>query len=285
MDATIILKIFEEIGKFFIKHYPFIVGVIINLGIIYAFCKGLDIFTHKLESKLRQKNSDSPLLNLMPVLSKIIKSIVVFMLLAGFLQSFGYNVSSLIAGFGITGLAVGFAAKEAIGNIFGSIGLLADKVYKIGEYISFNGYEGTVEKINLRSTTIRTLNGFPVNIPNNLLANEEITNITQVNKRRIDISVDIEYGTSNEKLDRALAILKDIAVNHDQMVKGGQAFIDRLAESSIVVRLFAQTHVTNYYEFLEYKSNIIREIIHRFRAEGINFAFPSTSLYVEKIEK
>ena len=69
------------------------------------------------------------------------------------------------------------------------------------------------------------------------------------------------------------------------MVKGGQAFIDRLAESSIVVRLFAQTHVTNYYEFLEYKSNIIREIIHRFRAEGINFAFPSTSLYVEKIEK
>lgn len=285
MDATIILKIFEEIGKFFIKHYPFIFGVIINLGIIYAFCKGLDIFTHKLESKLRQKNSDSPLLNLMPVLSKIIKSIVVFMLLAGFLQSFGYNVSSLIAGFGITGLAVGFAAKEAIGNIFGSIGLLADKVYKIGEYISFNGYEGTVEKINLRSTTIRTLNGFPVNIPNNLLANEEITNITQVNKRRIDISVDIEYGTSNEKLDRALAILKDIAVNHDQMVKGGQAFIDRLAESSIVVRLFAQTHVTNYYEFLEYKSNIIREIIHRFRAEGINFAFPSTSLYVEKIEK
>lgn len=285
MDATIILKIFEEIGKFFIKHYPFIFGVIINLGIIYAFCKGLDIFTHKLESKLRQKNSDSPLLNLMPVLSKIIKSIVVFMLLAGFLQSFGYNVSSLIAGFGITGLAVGFAAKEAIGNIFGSIGLLADKVYKIGEYISFNGYEGTVEKINLRSTTIRTLNGFPVNIPNNLLANEEITNITQVNKRRIDISVDIEYGTSNEKLDRALAILKDIAVNHDKMVKGGQAFIDRLAESSIVVRLFAQTHVTNYYEFLEYKSNIIREIIHRFRAEGINFAFPSTSLYVEKIEK
>ena len=104
-------------------------------------------------------------------------------------------------------------------------------------------------------------------------------------QRRIDIYVDIEYGTSNEKLDRALAILKDIAVNHDKMVKGGQAFIDRLAESSIVVRLFAQTHVTNYYEFLEYKSNIIREIIHRFRAEGINFAFPSTSLYVEKIEK
>lgn len=285
MDSNIILKVFENLGHFFIKHLPFIFGVIINVVIIYAVCKVLDIFTAKIENKMRSKNSDSPLLNLMPVLSKIIKSIVVFMLLAGFLQSFGYNVSSLIAGFGITGLAVGFAAKEAIGNIFGSFGLLADKVYKIGEYISFKGYEGTVEKINLRSTTIRTLSGFPVNIPNNILANEEITNISHVNKRRVDISVDIEYGTSNEKIDKALKILKDIAVNHEKMVKGGQAFIDKLAESSIVVRLFAQTHVTNYYEFLEYKSEIIKEIIHRFRAEGINFAFPSTSLYVEKFDK
>ena len=87
----------------------------------------------------------SPLLNLMPILTKIAKSLVVFLLLAGFLQSFGYNVSSLIAGFGITGLAVGFAAKEAIGNIFGSVGLLGDKVYKIGDYIKFGEFEGYVE--------------------------------------------------------------------------------------------------------------------------------------------
>lgn len=285
METNVVLKIFEQLGGFFIKHSPFIFGVIINIGIIYAFCKGLDIFTRKIELKLRQKNSESPLLNLMPILSKIVKFLVIFMLLAGFLQSFGYNVASLIAGFGITGLAVGFAAKEAIGNIFGSIGLLADKVYKIGEYISFNGYEGTVENINLRSTTIRTLSGFPVNIPNNVLANEEITNISQVKKRRIDISIDIEYGTPNEKIDKGLEILKDIALNYQKMAKGGQAFIDNLAPSSIVLRIFAQTHVTNYYEFLEYKSGIIREIIHRFRAEGINFAFPSTSLYVEKINK
>lgn len=282
MDTNIVLKIFEELGHFFIKHSPFIFGVLINLILMYGFCKAMDLFTAKIESKMRKKNSDSPLLNLMPVLSKIIKSIVVFMLLAGFLQSFGYNVSSLIAGFGITGLAVGFAAKEAIGNIFGSIGLLADKVYKLGEYISFNGYEGTVEKINLRSTTIRTLSGFPVNIPNNILANEEITNISKVNKRRIDISVDIEYGTPNEKIDRAVEILKEIAETEDKIANGAIAFIDNLAPSSIVIRLFAQTHVTNYYDFLEYKGQIIRKIIHKFRQEGINFAFPSTSLYIEK---
>lgn len=285
VDITFVTKIFESIGNFFIHHSGLIFGILINLLLIYAFCKGLDIFSHKLEAKLRNKNSDSPLLNLMPVLSKIIKSIVVFMLLAGFLQSFGYNVSSLIAGFGITGLAVGFAAKEAIGNIFGSIGLLADKVYKIGEYISFNGYEGTVEKINLRSTTIRTLSGFPVNIPNNILANEEITNVSKVNKRRIDLSIDIEYGTTNEKIDRAVAILKEIAEADSKIADGALAFIDNLAPSSIVVRLFAQTTVTNYTHFLEYKGQIIRKIIHKFREEGINFAFPSTSVYIEKLQK
>lgn len=202
------------------------------------------------------------------------------MLLAGFLQSFGYNVTSLIAGFGITGLAVGFAAKEAIGNVFGSIGLLADKVYKVGEYISFNNYEGTVESINLRSTNIRTLEGFRVNVPNNLLANEEITNVSQANQRRIDISVDIEYGTSNEKIDRACEILMDIANNDKDIKDGAMAFIDSMAPSSIVVRLVAYTHYIGWADMTEVKSRVLREIIHKYREEGIEFAFPSTSVYM-----
>ena len=195
--------VLEPIANFFGTQAKFIIGVIVNIILIWGTSTLIDVFSSRVEKKLRLKNSDSPLLNLLPVLSKILKAIIIFLLLAGFLQSFGYNVTSLIAGFGITGLAVGFAAKEAIGNVFGSVGLLADRVYKIGEYIKFNGYEGTVENINLRSTTIRTLEGFIVNVPNNQLANEEITNVSQARRRRIDISVDVEYGTSNEKLDRA----------------------------------------------------------------------------------
>ena len=184
--------IFTSIMKFITTHTPFIMGIIVNAILIGVICKAIDLFTNKLEAGLLAKHPDSSLINLMPICKKLLKAIVIFILLAGFLQSFGYNVSSLIAGFGITGLAIGFAAKEAIGNVFGSIGLLGDRVYKIGEYISFNGYEGTVEKINFRSTTIRTVEGIVVNVPNNVLANEEITNVSQANQRRINISVDIE---------------------------------------------------------------------------------------------
>ncbi len=279
-----ISKMLEELGKFAATHMKFIIGVIINIFLIWGFCKIIDAFQHNLEKKLLRRNSDSPLLNLMPVLTKILKALVIFILLAGFLQSFGYNVASLIAGFGITGLAVGFAAKEAIGNIFGSFGLLADRVYKIGEYIKFNGYEGTVENINLRSTTVRSLEGFAINVPNNLLANEEITNVSQTDRRRIDITVNIEYGTSNEKIDRAVEILKEIAQRDETILEGETAFIENLAASSIDVRLVCYTSKASWGDFVLEKSRVIREIIHRYREEGIEFAFPSTSVYMAKNE-
>ena len=278
MVDFIVKPIFSFLGI----HAKFIIGVLVNIVLIWAVCKVIDVFTKRIELRLRSKNTDSPLLNLMPVLGKIIKSIIVFLLLAGFLQSFGYNVTSLIAGFGITGLAVGFAAKEAIGNIFGSFGLLADRVYKIGDYIKFNGYEGTVENINLRSTTVRTLEGFIVNVPNNVLSNEEITNVSQANKRRIDISVDVEYGTSNEKLDVACNLLKEIAERETRILDGAETFIDNMAPSSIQVRLVAYTKETSWTGHAHVKSDIIRQIIHRYREEGIEFAFPSTSIYMAK---
>ena len=275
--------IVKPVAMFFGKHSPFIMGVIINIVIISLFCKLVDTFEIKLERKLKDKNSDSPLLNLMPVLTKIVKVIVIFLLLAGFLQSFGYNVSSLIAGFGITGLAVGFAAKEAIGNIFGSVGLLADRVYKIGDYIKFDSYEGYVEKINLRSTCIRTLDDFVVNVPNNTISNQEITNVSQTRKRLIDIKVGIEYGTSNEKIDRAIEILKNIAQENENIIGDGVfTAIESLGDSSINVRLFSYTSETSWTKYKVIKGEIIREIIHRFREEGIEFAFPSTSIYMHE---
>lgn len=277
-------QILATVCNFFATHSKLILGIVVNLTLIYVFCKIADAFNNKLEKRLLEKHPDSPLVNLMPIITKIAKVIVVFMLLAGFLESFGYNVNSLIAGFGITGLAVGFAAKEAIGNVFGSIGLLADRVYKIGDYISFDGYEGTVTEINFRSTTILTIQGFVVNIPNNLLANNEITNVSKAKERRIDLTVDIEYGTSNEKIDRACQILQEIAEKNEEIKDGALAFIENMAPSSIQVRLVAYTPAATWTGVTVVKSRVIREIIHRYREEGIEFAFPSTSVYMAKSE-
>ena len=276
--------IIKPILMFLEKHSPFIIGVIINLVLIMAINKIIDALEIKITSKLREKHSDSSLVNLLPILIKVLKAIIIFMLLAGFLQSFGYNVSSLIAGFGITGLAVGFAAKETISNVFGSLGLLGDRVYKIGDYIKFDDIEGYVEKINLRSTSIRTLDNFVVNVPNNTIANEAITNVSKCKKRKIDITVGVEYGTPNDKLDRAVEILKEIATNNEQIIGSGMfTTIEALDDSSINIRFFGYTSETSWAKYKIVKGHFIREIIHRFREEGISFAFPSTSVYIEKM--
>ena len=283
MINDIFNMIVKPVLGFLGKHSPFILGVIINIVIIMVINKVIDAIEIKITSKLRERHSDSSLVNLLPVLIKVLKAIIIFMLLAGFLQSFGYNVSSLIAGFGITGLAVGFAAKEAIGNVFGSLGLLGDRVYKIGDYIKFDDIEGYVEKINLRSTSIRTLDNFVVNVPNNTIANEAITNVSKCKKRKIDITVGVEYGTPNEKLDRAIEILKEIATNDEKIIGSGMfTSIEALADSSINIRLFAYTTETAWAKYKVVKGSIIREIIHRFREEGIEFAFPSTSVYMHE---
>ena len=278
-DFFMLHKGIALVVNFLVKHADFILGIIINLVLIGLFCKIADAFNAKLEKNLLEKHPDSPLVNLMPIITRIAKVIIIFLLLAGFLQSFGYNVNSLIAGFGITGLAVGFAAKEAIGNVFGSIGLLADRVYKVGDYICFDSYEGTVTEINFRSTTIKTIQGFDVNIPNNLLANNEITNVSKATERRIDLTVDIEYGTSNEKIDRACQILQEIAEGNSDIKNGALAFIENMAPSSIQIRLVAYTSAHTWGGATIVKSRIIREIIHRYRAEGIEFAYPSLSIY------
>ena len=215
-------KAIATVVSFLVKHADLIFGAIVNIVLIYVFCKLADAFNNKLERNLLTKHPDSPLINLMPILTRIAKVVIIFIIVASFLQSFGYNVNSLIAGSGITGLAVGFAAKEAIGNVFGSIGLLADRVYKVGDYIAFDGYEGTVTEVNFRSTTIKTIQGFDVNIPNNLLANNEITNLSKATERRIDLIIDIEYGTSNEKIDKACEIL-NIAGGADTFMSKGKA--------------------------------------------------------------
>ena len=128
------------------------------------------------------------------------------------------------------------------------------------------------------------MEGFAINVPNNLLANEEITNVSQTDRRRIDITVNIEYGTSNEKIDRAVEILKEIARRDETILEGETAFIENLASSSIDVRLVCYTTKASWGDYVVEKSRVIREIIHRYREEGIEFAFPSTSVYMAKNE-
>ena len=162
-----------------------IIELIITFAAVFIAFKFVDIFNKNLKDKILSKQSDTTILGFMPIIDKILKLTIVFFALATLLQSHGYSISSLIAGFGITGLAVGLGAQITIANVFGSFSLLSDKAYKIGDYVIINqslqdkAVEGVVEDINLRSTKIRSTDGGLYIIPNNIVANGVVKNVSQ----------------------------------------------------------------------------------------------------------
>lgn len=174
------------IPEYLSKHAGSITELLVVFIAVCASFKALDIFNRNLKEKVLIRHSDTTMLGFMPIIDKVLKATILFIAIATILQSHGFSITSLVAGFGITGLAVGLGAQITIANIFGSFALLADKAFKIGDYIIINqtvqdkAVEGIVEDINLRSTKIRTADGGLVIVPNNIVANGVVKNVSQV---------------------------------------------------------------------------------------------------------
>ena len=261
-------------------NFGFIFEIIFNLVLLAVIFKFLDLFEQKMKSKIAQTNQQTQLLQIIPAINRIIKFSVFFIILASFLQTHGYSVSSLIAGFGITGLAVGFAANSALANIFGSISIISDKSFQIGDYIKFGAYEGTVEDINMRSTKIRTLDNALTIIPNSVVANDAIINISAGRRKRIFEIIGITYDTSNEKIERAVKIIEEILESHEEISKDYIVNLHELGSSSINIRVNAYVKTKVFNKYLKVKENFLMEVIKKFREEGIEFAFPTQTLYI-----
>lgn len=272
----------DKLEKFLVAmKVKFLFEIVVITIIGYICFKLVDIFDSKLKDKLIA-SKNSPLTRFVPILSNIFKGIIVFFLLASFLQSHGYSMSSLIAGFGITGLAVGFAAQKTIANVFGTLGILSDHSYQLGDYVEINNYEGTVEEINMRSTKIRALDNSLIILPNDVVAGTIIKNVSVAHKRRIFETFGVTYDTSNDKLKRAIEIIEEIAEQNPNIHNDYLVYTETLDSSSINIKAHAYTKTNVYAEFVKIRSDFILEVVKRFREENIEFAFPSQTVYMAK---
>ncbi|MCM1339626.1 MAG: mechanosensitive ion channel family protein [Muribaculaceae bacterium] len=253
----------------------------INLILIIVLFTIIDIIDKKIIEKIKNREANSPLLRFVPIIIKLLKAVIIFIAITGLLQSQGYSVSSILAGFGIGGIAVGMAAKDALANIFGSLEILSDHAYKIGDYVKINGIEGYVEDINIRSTKIRDLDHFLISIPNNVAANSVITNVSRAKKRFLNITFGIVYSTDNEKIQLAQNILKETATEHKEIHNEFTVAIHDLGDSSINVRFRGYVKSGSYEKFLKIRGEFLGTVIQKFREAGIDFAFPSRSIYIE----
>lgn len=258
-----------------------LIAIIINVVFLFVIFKLINILDKKIIEKIKGQETNSPLLRFVPIIMKIIKVLLVFIAITGVLQTQGYSISSIIAGFGIGGLAVGMAAKDTLANVFGSISILSDHVYRIGDYVKIDGVEGYVEDVSIRSTKIRDLDNFLTTVPNNMVANAIVINVSKAYKRLLKVTFGVTYSTSSDSIHKAQEILKEIATNHKEILKNFTIAIHDLGESSINIRFMGYINTGSYFKFLRVRGEFLDEAISKFRAANIDFAFPSRSIYIE----
>jgi len=191
------------------------------------------------------------------------------------------NLSGLIAGLGITSLAVALAAQDSLSNFFGSISIMLDKPFDVGDYIVVSGdLEGNVEHVGLRSTRIRQLSGSLVTAPNSNLATAVIYNETKRSQRRVSFTVGLEYKTPPEKLEAFVkAVEKLLFADPDVLDDSIKVWFDAFADSSLNVNVIYRTSKSDYYAMLTVKDRVNRAVLDTTIAVGVGIAFPSVSVY------
>lgn len=230
------------------------------------------------------KKSESKLDNmLVPLVRKGLRISLVVLIIVQILQILSDKpITSIIAGLGIGGLAVALAAQDTIKNIFGSVVLFVDKPFELGDRIVVDGHDGPVEEVGLRSTKIRTLEGHLVTVPNGELANRIIQNIGKRPHIRRIANITITYDTPPEMIDRALEILKELLGNHEGMHPDfpPRIYFSEFNADSLNIMVIYWYHPPDYWSYMAFCERFNKEVFRRFNEEGIDFAFPTQTIYL-----
>lgn len=199
----------------------------------------------------------------------------------------GVRIGPLIASLGIGGIAIALAAKDSIANLFGTLTILFDKPFKIGERVVIDKFDGVVEDVGFRSTRIRTVTGHLVAIPNQKVVSSGVENIGKRPHIRWLTNITITYDTPPDKVERAVSIVKEILDNHEGIHPDfpPRVYFNGFNDWSLNITVFAWYHPANYWDMQEWLQRTCLKILRKFNDEGIDFAFPSRTLYLAGDDK
>jgi len=219
-----------------------------------------------------------------PIMSKLIKSVIIIIAVVAIAVEFNFKqLSSILAGLGIGGAALALASQDIIKNFFGGFVILTDKSFSVGDWIKVDAFEGTVEELGLRSTKIRTIEKELVVVPNSRFADREVINFSIRENRRVSFVLGVSYETPTEKLKILIDNIKNMLDSH-LLVKQDSALVklSNFGSSSLEIAVQYLTNTADYKEYMEIKNDINFEIIDIFNKENIEFALTSMNVYMNK---
>jgi len=194
---------------------------------------------------------------------------------------FNINVGTLIAGLGIGGLALALAAKESLENLMGSFTIFVDKPFVTGDLIKVGTTVGVIEKVGFRSTRLRTLDKSYVTVPNKLLVDTEVDNLTERNTSRVRFNFGLRYDTKPVQLRKIMKSISDYISQHPDTTDDFNVKFAELGSSSVTIMVYYFVESSDYQKFLDVREEINFKIMEIVDANETNFAFPATSVYME----
>ena len=263
-----------------------IAQVVAAVSVAYALYRLVDVieyYLNRLVSKTDTRLDDM----LVPIVRKALRltiAIIAILLIAE--NILGRNIQSLLMGAGVGGLAIAFAAKDTIANFFGSVTIFTDRPFQIGELVKIGEHRGPVEEVGFRSTRVRTLEGHLVTIPNSVITSSNVENIGKRPFIRRTSNITITYDSGNAKTERAVEIIKDVLANVPEINtdpdKPPRVYFSDFNDWSLNIYMSYWVKPPDYWLYHQVNERVNFEIMKRFEAEQIEFAFPSQTLYVKK---
>jgi MscS family membrane protein len=263
-------------------YYNRIVAVLITIGFFWFVLRVSTITMQRL--RIRAVNSGRTGTGTLMVLGqRLISAFVIIAAALTMLAILGFNLTTVLAGLGIGGIAIAFAAQKTLENLFGGISVLADEVIRVGDSCRFGDRVGIVEDISLRSTRIRTNERTELSIPNGALATMNIENLTRRDKILFNPTLGIRCETSPDQLRYVLAEIRRLLYEHPR-VESDSARI-RLANidpSMLSLEIFSYVLTRDFAEFTAIREDLLLRIMDIVEKSGTNFAFPSQTLYLSR---
>lgn len=234
------------------------------------------------EQILRDKNRVAGV-SLIIFFKAIVKTILILVAIILILDNYGVDVTTGIAALGLGGIAIALGAQKAIENIVGSITIIVDQPFRVGDFCQMGELVGTVEHIGLRSTRIRTLSDTLVTFPNGELSTAEIENFTLRKKFLLRTTLNLRYETTSENMQEILSQLRELLKNAKDVINDGvRVNFIAYGATSKDVEVFAYIRATDYAQFLAKQEIVLLSMSQIIESNGSGFAFPSQTLYLSR---
>ena len=250
-------------------------------AVFFCLARWFEVFSLQPEAFARVTGWEIPE-RLLPFLNTLLKWLIIALGAIFVLQELNFDVAALIASLGVVGIGISLASQDTVSNMFGFAAIVSDNPFKVGDFIRTPDITGIVETVGVRSTRIRQLDQALLTVPNNLLTNAVVVNLSRMEKRRLDVTLTFTYSTTTQQMRDVVQRIRELLENYDDINPESVIvhFVDFNA-SSLDVRVICQVLLPDFREFMAMKEAVFLEIMAIVESLGMDFAFPSRSVYIE----